>query len=92
VAKKAAHQKERFKLSMESHVADPESSIASFNRQFQLNTVEKEAVEWALPFEYGDTMFHIINTYTKASQYTGLPAESNFKLQRTGGSILAMLH
>ncbi|MGI6455041.1 MAG: hypothetical protein ACOX5R_05390 [bacterium] len=42
--------------------------------------------------EQGDTMFHIINTYTKSAQYPDLNAESQFRLQRTGGSTLAMLN
>ena len=42
----------------------------SFNRQFGLNTQEKEAVEWAWPMEMGDTMFNVVNTYTSAAQWT----------------------
>jgi len=91
VSRKALHQKEAFKHSMESPVNNPESTIDSFNRQFQLSSAEKEAVTWALPFEYGKTMFNIVNTYTKASQYEKLSAESSYKLQKTGGAILAML-
>ena len=43
--------------SIESQVDNPESTIESFNRQFQLGKTEKEAVEWAWPLEAGDTMF-----------------------------------
>ncbi len=70
---------------------DPQATIASFNRQFQLGKVEQEAVEWAWPQETGDTVFHVVNTYTKSAQYEGLSAESTHKLQKTGGAILAML-
>jgi len=52
---------------------------------------EKEALEWAWRLEYGDTMFHIVNAYTRAAQLDGLPAESSYKLQRVGGNILGML-
>jgi len=85
-------QKHQFKLSMESKVDNPLSTINNFNRQFQLAKDEKDAVEWAWPHEMGDTMFHIVNTYTRASQYSGLSAESSYQLQRVGGNILGMLN
>ena len=67
-------------------------TLESFNRQFQLNQVEKESVAWAWPFEHGDMMFHIVQCYAKAAQFEGLSAESSFKLQRVSGNILAMLN
>ena len=73
-------QRSQFKLSMESPVDDPESTLASFNRQFGLNAPEKEAVEWAWPMEMGDTMFAVVNTYTRAAQWDELSAESSFRL------------
>ena len=85
-------QRSQFQLSMESPVDDPESTLASFNRQFQLGEKEREAVAWAWPHEAGDTMFAVVNTYTRASQYDGLPAESSWKLQRVGGNVLGMLN
>jgi len=85
-------QRKQFKLSMESPVDDPQMSINSFNRQFGLNKPEIESVDWAWPQEMGDTMFHIIQVYTRAAQFTGLPAESSHKLQRVGGNILGMLN
>lgn len=84
-------QRDQFRLSIESWVENPESSINSFNRTFQLKKEETEAVEWAFPLEHGNTMFHIVNIYTKAAQYDGLSAESSFRLQKVGGSILGML-
>ncbi len=83
--------KDKFKLSLKSPVTDPLSTIENFNRQFQLGKVEQDAVTWAWPQEAGDTMFHVVNTYTRASQHKELPAESSYKLQKTGGTILAML-
>ena len=85
-------QRQRFKLSMESPVDDPSATLASFNRQFGLNGGEKDAVEWAWPQEAGDTMFHVVNTYTRAAQMEELPAESSFRLSRVGGNILGMLN
>lgn len=86
-----SNQKEQIKLSLESRVDNPESTINNFNNQFLLNKAEKEAVEWALPMEYGFTMFNIVNVYTKAAQYKALPAESSFRLEKVGGTILGMV-
>ena len=85
-------QKHKIGLSMESPVDNPMSTIESFNRQFNLNQPQKEAVDWAWPQEMGDNMFAVVNTYTRASQMKGLPAESSYRLQRVGGSILDMLN
>jgi hypothetical protein len=85
-------QKHQFKLSMESSVDDPLKTIESFNRQFQLKEPERKATEWAWPHEMGDTMFHIVNSYTRASQFPDLSAESSYQLQRVGGNILGMLN
>lgn len=85
-------QRNQLRISLESSVTNPESTIANFNRQFQLNQGEKDAVSWATPLEYGNTMFNVINTYTKAAQFTGLSADSSYKLQRVGGMILGMVN
>ena len=91
VSNELANQKNRILLSLNSKVANPENTIKSLNRQFALGKVEQEAVEWAWPQEAGDSMFHIVNTYTRAAQYENLPSESAYTLQRTGGNILAMV-
>jgi hypothetical protein len=77
---------------MESPVDNPESALASFHRHFGLNASEKEAVDWAWPKEMGDTMFNVVNTYTRAAQRDDLSAESSFRLSRVGGNILGMLN
>ena len=84
-------QREQFKISLESKVENPEATIESFNRQFELRKEEKEAVEWALAREYGFTMFSVVNTYTKAAQYELLSAGSRFRLQKVGGMVLGMV-
>lgn len=81
----------QFRLSMESPVDDPYSTIQTFNRQFQVGKPEQEAVEWGFMQEPGETLFHIVNAYTRAAQYSGLTAESSHRLQRIGGSILGMV-
>jgi len=85
-------QKHKIGLSMESPVDNPMSTIENFNRQFNLNQPQKDAVEWAWPMEMGDTMFAVVNTYTRASQFKGLSAENSYQLQRVGGNILGMLN
>jgi len=74
---------------MESQVDEPLKTIESFNRQFNLNQPQKDAVvEWAWPQEMGDNMFAVVNTYTRASQFKGLSAENSYRLQRVGGNIV----
>ena len=85
-------QKQKIGLSMESPVENPLQTIESFNRQFNLNQLQKEAVEWAWPQEMGDNMFAVVNTYTRASQFKNLSAENSYQLQRVGGNILGMLN
>jgi hypothetical protein len=92
VSYELGEQRSQFKLSMESPVDDPHATMASFNRQFCLNGNEREATEWAWPQEAGDTMFNVVNTYTRAGQMDGLSAESSFRWSRVGGNILGMLH
>jgi hypothetical protein len=91
VADGLGKQKDRLKLSLESPVTDPLATIESFNRQFGLGEREKAAVEWAWPQEAGETMFAVVNAYTRAAAMEGLPAESSFRLQRVGGEVLGML-
>jgi len=85
-------QREQFQISLESKVENPEATIESFNRQFELRKEEKEAVEWALAQEYGFTMFAVVNVYTKAAQFELLSAESRFRLQKVGGMVLGMVN
>ena len=86
-------QKHKIGLSMESPVDNHLQTIENFNRQFNLNQPQKEAVvEWAWPQEAKDTMFAVVNTYTRASQFKGLSAENSYQLQRVGGNILGMLN
>jgi hypothetical protein len=84
-------QRDQFKLSLNSPVKEPLLTLESFNRQFQLGKEQREAVDWAWPYESGNTMFNVINTYTRASQFEGLPAESSYRLQKVGGEILGLL-
>jgi len=84
-------QKSQLKFSMDSKVDNPQATIESFNRQFQLKQEERDAVEWAWPHESGGMMFNIVQTYTRSAQYSGLNPESSHRLMRAGGSILGMV-
>ena len=66
--------------------------LGGLSKNVKLFDTEKEALEWAWRLECGDTMFHIVNAYTRAAQLDGLPAESSYRLQRVGGNILCMLN
>ena len=59
--------------------------------QFQLGEKEREAVEWGWGQEMGNTMFHVVNAYTRAAQFEGLPAEASYRLHKVGGAILGMV-
>jgi len=84
-------KREQLKISTESTLDNAAVTMENFNRQFQLNKLEKEAVEWGWSRESGYTMFHLVNAYTRAAQFEGLPAESSYRLQKVGGMILDMV-
>jgi hypothetical protein len=91
VSLELAKKREQLRISTESTVDNPAVTMEKFNREFQLNKPEKEAVEWGWSREQGYTMFHVVNAYTRASQFEGLPAESSYRLQKVGGMILEMV-
>jgi hypothetical protein len=84
-------QKDKFRISIESKVDNPLITIASFNKQFQLGEKERDAVEWGWNQEIGNTMFNVVNAYTRAAQFQDLPAEASYRLQKVGGAILGMV-
>jgi len=93
VGNELGKQKDQLRFSIESTVDDPLMTIESFNRQFQLGKQERQAVEWGYHMEgRGEKMFDIIQAYTRSAQFKGLPAESAYKLQKTGGMILSMVN
>jgi len=91
VSMELASRKNQFDQSVETPVENPIETIESFNRVFQLGKEEQKAVEWGWMKEAGETMFHIVNTYTRASRFEGLSAEASHRLQTVGGNILGML-
>ena len=91
ISRQQLRQQNQFRVSMESRVEDPLETMKSFNRQFQLLEKEQEAVEWGWMWEPGNTMYHLLNAYTRAAMYNGLSAASSYRLQSVGGQILAMV-
>lgn len=91
VGQELGKKKDQFKISVESKVDHPLSTIDRFNRQFQLNETERHAVEWGWYREEGDSMFNVVNAYTRGAQFEELSAEASFKLQKVGGMILGMV-
>jgi hypothetical protein len=91
VSQESSIQAEQFKFSLESLVENSTETFNSFNQKFLLDQPEKDAVEWGWNYEPGQTMFHIINAYTKAAQFPELPVQSQYKMQKTGGDILSMV-
>jgi hypothetical protein len=91
VSQQMLSQQGQFRLSMESPVADPQTTMYTFNRQFELTETEQEAVAWGWLWESGQTMFHIINAYSRAGMFHGLSAASSYRLQTVGEQILTMV-
>ena len=73
-------QKSQFRISMQTPVDNPIMTIESFNRQFQIGEKEREAVKWGWEQEMGDTMFHVVNAYTRGDSL------KDYRLGRVTGS------
>jgi len=82
---------DRFRISTQTHVSNPESTIDTFARQFQIPQEEVQIIKAAFFLEQGATMFHIINAFTRAAQDGRLSAPSAYRLEKAGGAILGMV-
>ena len=82
---------DRFRISTQTAVSNPESTIETFARQFQITQEEVQIVKQAYYLEEGATMFHIINAFTRAAQDRSLSASGAYRLERAGGQILGMV-
>jgi hypothetical protein len=91
ISQELRKKKDQFRLSLQSQVQNPLMTLDSFNRQFALTKEEKEAVSWGWNREGGDSMFHVVNAYTRGAQFEGLSAASGYRLQKVGGMILEMV-
>ena len=87
----SAQNQIEFKLSSESHVDDPISSIEIFSKRFGLSQSESEIVKQSFEQESGNSMFHIINAFTAAAKTDGLSTADVYKFEKTGGQILSLV-
>lgn len=83
------------KIDLQKALATPageiEKTFEKINKRFLLTEKETEATNWGYEQEPGDSMYHIINAYTKGAQYPELPPESTFKLQTVGGAVTGLV-
>jgi len=91
VISQSRHGHDRFRISMETRIDNPERTIATFARQFQLTQEEAEIVKQAFYQEEGATMFHIIQAFTRAGRDSTLSVSDSYRLEKAGGSILALV-
>jgi len=82
---------DRFLISAQTHVINPESTIETFVRQFQITQDEAQIVKRAYYLEEGATMFHVIQAFTRAAQDRSLSASGAYRLEKAGGAILGMV-
>ena len=66
-------KKDQFRISLQTKADNPLATMENFNHQFQINKKEQEAVEWGWSKEGGDTMFNIVNAYTRGSSLRACP-------------------
>jgi len=91
VVAQSQHGRNRFMISTQTAVDNPEKTIETFANQFLIPREETEIIKQAYHLEQGGTMFHIINAFTRAAQDRSLNAYGAHRLERAGGNILAML-
>lgn len=91
VIEDSIHKQEQFKLSRKTSVDDPIRAIEMFSTRFGLSQTETEIVQKAYHLEPGATMFHVINAMTRAAQDSSLDTLQTYRLERTGGQILALV-
>jgi hypothetical protein len=91
VVRQSRQGQDRFLISTKTPVPDPESTITSFARQFQISQQETEIVKQAFYLEQGATMFHVIQAFTRAAQDPSLSASDAYRMERAGGTILSMV-
>ncbi|MFH2001962.1 MAG: DUF932 domain-containing protein [Planctomycetota bacterium] len=91
VVSQSRHGQGRFMISTQTPVSNPERTIETFARQFQITQDETAIIKQAFYLEQGATMFHVIQAFTRAAQDRSLSASDSYRLERTGGAILGMI-
>jgi hypothetical protein len=69
---------------------EPLEIIQKINKKFQITEKENDAFTWGLAQEPGNTLYHLINGYTKGAQYKDLSTDSQYHLQSVGGMITGL--
>lgn len=90
-AEQVDQQRRQLTLSLDSPVEDMETTLETMGRQFGLDKQQKEAVTWALPQETGPTLFHVVQTLTRAAHFPELDTEQTAHLQQVGGEVLRLV-
>ena len=91
VVHQSRHGQDRFLISTQTPVDNPEQTIETFARQFQIKQDETTIIKQAYFHEPGATMFHVIQAFTRAAQAPSLSAIDAYRLERTGGHLLGMI-
>ena len=86
--------KDKYAITVDSVVNNPAGTFKSFNHRYQVSIEEAKLVEEAFNKEPGNTMYNVIQAYTRAANATCLltsDLESSFKLQKIAGNILQLV-
>ncbi|MCB2168154.1 MAG: DUF945 domain-containing protein [Deltaproteobacteria bacterium] len=89
VIEDSGRRRDQFALSNQTTVTSPLATIDAFNRRFGIGKKEADAVKLAWEAEPANTMFSVINAYTRAARRPDLTAEEAYRLEKTGGLILS---
>jgi hypothetical protein len=76
------------KEALKVKIEEPEERLIELNDRHLLGESQRKAVTWAWPQEKGGTMFNIIQTYTRASQFETLSVQERYQLQVLGSEVL----
>ena len=91
VVHQSRHGRDMFLISTQTPVDNPERTIETFARQFQIAQDETAIIKQAYLHEPGATMFHVIQAFTRAAQAPSLSATDAYRLERAGGHLLGMV-
>lgn len=84
----AGDSPDRFHAMRRIHVPQPEAALKRLEERHQLTAELAKEVESAFAVEPGDTMFDLINAFTRAGNAPNLLLEDRARLQELGGRIL----
>jgi hypothetical protein len=87
-----ADSQTRFLAADTIEVEDVEEKFEALNKQFELSPTQRQAVQWAMPYELRtegrNSLYNVIDVYTRAAQYQLLDSQSSHELEVYGGKIL----